>query len=358
MSNLERKRRVASRSRMNRFVTVMLLTGIGLVVVLRYTDILSGRDHRSAYAELSDLDTYYAPTERIWMDLEPESVQHMRLDSMLTAPRDVLYTEGSLIVSDHPVRILRFDSTGRYMNRYSEGQGFAPGQLPDYSDVFVDDDAVVVLSPNGRRMMRFSLDGNLSGSIDLDFLAIYGVSWNDSLLISTLIMNRKSPFQVVSLGGIIGSEYGQEIGNFGSALDVTGRLTRRESGGLYYVFRYASVLLEYAADGRLIRRVELPDRQSIEEGRGVKDGQGNTSFRAPNPPVQYTDVEYSNGRVYIAGSSRRTSGGIAFIDIYEVEPWVYIGSVRMKHTPRGLSASSSSVYAAADTSIIRVELPH
>lgn len=338
----------------NGFVTALLLFGIAYVVISN-TDLFSSST--ALPAELDNVAEMSAPTERVWLDVDPTALSRVEIDSVLVGPRDVLYTNGSLIVSDHPVRILRFDTSGTYLNRYGNGQGFAPGEMSDYSDVLLHDSTVVVLVSNGRSIHTYSLEGSLAGQTDLNFLPIYGISWADSLLISTMTMGRATPFQVLSKGGALGSAFGWEVAELGSAMEITGKMAQNDRGGFYYVFRYISMLLEYDSDGTLIHRIELPDRQTLKTQDGTKDSDGNMTFRAPNPPVRYTDIEYSDGLVLISGYDISPSNKLSFVDIYSEDPWTYVGSIQMTGPVRGFATHGSTLYAAMDTSIYQLELP-
>jgi len=344
-------------------VTILLVLGIGFLLMSRFAP----RKDSTVSAEFLDPGTnarvhdipvaFSVPTERLWLDMPPESISAIRLDSVLHSPRDVLYQNGTLIVSDYPVRIFRFDTSGVYLNRFGSGQGFAPGQLPDYSDVFEHDGAVVVVSPNGRKLVRFSAEGRVRETAELDFLALYGIPWGDSLLVSALTMSRALPLQVLAKDGTYGTAFGEEITRFGSGLDIIGRLTSGTDGRIFYLFKYESTLLEFSPQGSVTNMIVLSDRQKLESARIEKDANGNATSRAPNPPVTYMDIEFEDGRLYISGLDKRTRPYVAFIDVFSVDPWSYLGSIEMSRTVIGLTADGTTLYAATDTSIVRIEVP-
>jgi len=69
------------------------------------------------------------------------------------------------------------------------------------------------------------------------------------------------------------------------------------------------------------------------------------------------DIEFEDGRLYISGLDKRTRPYVAFIDVFSVDPWSYLGSIEMSRTVIGLTADGTTLYAATDTSIVRIEVP-
>ncbi|MBN4056100.1 hypothetical protein JYT20_00090 [Rhodothermus sp. AH-315-K08] len=271
--------------------------------------------------------------------------QLFALDTLLYSPLDVQVEDGFVYVSDAPVRLLRFDSSGRFVNQIGTGPGRGPGELLGYTDFLVQGDYVWIASLQSRSLSKYKLDGTHISSTGTEPGAYRLAKPGDSL-----VVHRPDPtLPLLRIGddGGQGAGFGGSIAEQGFLMDVSGYLASTYSGKFIYAATYASVLYEFDTSGNIERVIPTLDGVPFPTRT-----QGDVQrARSSDQEVFVRDVAVDDGIIYVNTLYRREPRE-SVIDLYDYSSGKYMRSLRLPYAIRKMDVDKGRVYAVRDTSVV------
>ena len=290
--------------------------------------------------------------ERIWKNVSIEKIAELPIDEeiVLYQPSYIIPDiNGDVYVVDYGVyEILRFDSTGAYVQSYGNGPGEGPGEFSSVTSVGVVSDSIIhVIDYNNRRKSSFlKTSGRLIDSELFDMKeAPYRYAVTDSGIEYLVRLQSKFLFESRFEGNTI--EFGELIENqdsFSHAL-IGGRLGTHGDKMVFFPRRFPVILI-YDMDGRLVvSKKTMAYDDNFKEPRLVRsDANGIDWFRPVGEIV--TRMASVEGDELLLQS--RVDEQVV-VDVYEA------GSAEYKYSFRAPNISyilNDRAYRAADTTVV------
>ncbi|MCY3614565.1 MAG: 6-bladed beta-propeller [Bacteroidetes bacterium] len=268
---------------------------------------------------------------------------------VLIAPAGVFAdTMGFIYVADEAdYRIHRFDSSGKYVNSYGEGQGTGPGE---YTGILnfgaLGDSMVYVFEYMSREVSYFDLEGSflraerLVGSIR-DFPDQY-VFTRRGRVYSRFRLQENTNQELFE------SRLGDDVVKFGQIygespyfpLAVAGTLVTFQEH-MIYVPQWYPLFVQYRPDGSMKHARTTMDYVSIEEPKRI-EVRGGGYIDGPALVLDFSTV--FRGQLYIHSNIAQT------IDIYDAETGDYQHSIKLPEN--GFThALNDRIYQVGDSAV-------
>ena len=290
--------------------------------------------------------------ERIWKNASIEKIAELPMDEeiILYNPAYIIPDiNGDVYVVDYGVyEILRFDSTGAYVQSYGNGLGEGPGEFSSVTNVEVVSDSIIhVIDYNNRRKSSFlKTSGRLIDSELFDTgEAPYRYAVTDSGIEYLVRLRSKFLFESRFEGNSV--EFGELIENQDSFsyILVGGRLGTH-GNKMVFVPSLFPVILIYDMDGRLVvSKKTMAYDDNFEEPRLVRsDAGGIVSFRPEGDRV--------TGMASIEGDELLLQSRVdeeVIVDVYEADSAEYKYSFRV---PNPTYILNDRMYRKADTTVV------
>ena len=176
-------------------------------------------------------------------------------------------TRGNIYVGDNGLyRILKFSSSGQFLNSFGIGNGMEPGEFMDLRGIAVDkDNNLFVADFDMQRITIFQEDGTLLRTIET------------SMMPYKLIIDKEGAFYVIGLPssfeGPLIHKYdasGQFILAFCNRESIPdlalksgnmGRIAIDNDQNIYYALPYPYEIRKFSPDGKLLDTIERPDAE-------------------------------------------------------------------------------------------------
>jgi len=337
-----------------RAVYVVLAVVITLIGVTLFVKRDNGPTEPNRQMDSGKLQpTAIVPNSRIWISGPIDEPTRVHLDSMLFTPFDVDLVGGDFYISDYPTKVLRFDSSGRFINRIISGSGSAPGELLDYNDIEVIDRFVYVVGTNSRVISKYSINGVHIENYPVSFLPSKIFPLGDSLIVSGV--GAGSPLHTLSLDGKTGLSFGDLIAQQGSALETIGRYAQVDDETFVYASYRASYLIWLDRFGNAKRILQTFGKRPFPGGTTFSSDKNVTVFKAPDQAVKVFDLEENNGLLWVS----TIVGGeptYTIYDAYNALSGEYIASQRVNKKLLGFDVGDDEIFAASDTSIVKIDI--
>ena len=291
---------------------------------------------------------------RNWLSTDTIIPEVVPFEVDLYQPLDITITESEIFVSDHPVRLLRFDKAGSFLNGIIAGRGQAPGELLEYTDITVMNDHVLVAAPNSRLIADYLTDGTHIANYQVLPLPYKIFSHRDSIHVYRL--GATNPLITLAVNGTRGREYGGVISEQGSALEVVGAFTSLGSQGILYAPKWASYLFWFDQDGNLENVTSTFGNREFPSANKTIIDESNTEFRMPEQERKVWDVEMYEGVVWVS-TIISEEPFLTIFDSYEVSTREYQGSLKVEGKLTGFAIDEGHIWAATDTAIVSFQLP-
>ena len=290
--------------------------------------------------------------ERIWKNVSIEKIAELPVDEeiVLYNPAYIIPDiNGDVYVVDYGVyEILRFDSTGAYVQSYGNGPGEGPGEFSSVTSVRIVSDSIIhVIDHNNRRKSSFlKAGGRLIDSELFDMGETpYRHAVTDSGIEYLVRLRSKFLFESRFEGNTI--EFGELIENQDSFsyILIGGRLGTHGDKMVFFPTRFPVILI-YDMDGRLVvSKKTMAYDDNFEEPRLVRsDANGIVSFRPEGDRV--------TGMASIDGDELLLQSRVdeqVIVDVYEADSAEYKYSFR---TPVPSYILNDRMYRRADTTVV------
>ncbi|MEQ9091589.1 MAG: hypothetical protein RIE52_10900 [Balneola sp.] len=333
--------------------TIFLRIGlVALIIILLVILISKLSNTEEKYLEVRSQfqPIMQTPTERNWHKKKLTSISlNSEMNDTLLNSMIVKSFNDTLYVADYAdMKIKRFTSNGRYIDKFGENIGRGPSDLTQILDISFSDEALYVIDAETQLIKIFSKRTNKSTqAFRVDQFTFRVIVLNESKVTQSLSQdlfrtyNRHNKLHKI-FGELTNNQFAN-IMSFGGTL-----LPSNKKNEFIYVPTYASYLLFYNTEGEFIKSIQTIDRLPFPKSEAT-----NTGVRAPKPDLVVQSTTFNDEFIFIQYSRRPLPDSSndqfnihhSFVDVYTRDGENYIKSIILPQRSAGINTIGDSLYS-------------